>query len=82
MANFDEAYDMVLANEGGYSNDTTDLGGETYKGISSRYYSSLLPYLPIIPYALTSSLVSTLIVLDWIFISRISAELSFLACIA
>lgn len=40
MANFNEAYNITLAYEGGYSNDGTDLGGETYKGISRKYNPS------------------------------------------
>lgn len=38
MANFDEAYDITLGHEGGYSNDPYDVGGETYKGVARRYY--------------------------------------------
>ena len=38
MANFDEAYDTTLGHEGGYSNDSVDVGGETYKGVSRKYY--------------------------------------------
>lgn len=34
MANFKLALLKTLAYEGAYSNDTSDLGGETYKGIS------------------------------------------------
>lgn len=34
MADFTPAYNQILANEGGYSNDTRDRGGETYKGIA------------------------------------------------
>lgn len=37
MANFNEAYDKTMGYEGGYSNDPTDSGGETYKGISRKY---------------------------------------------
>lgn len=35
---FTKALDRLLAHEGGYSNDTRDNGGETYKGISRRWY--------------------------------------------
>jgi len=34
MANFDEAYAITSDIEGKYSNDSTDRGGETYKGIA------------------------------------------------
>lgn len=35
MANvYQEAFDLVLGHEGGYSNDPVDPGGETYKGIA------------------------------------------------
>jgi len=34
MANFDEAYRLTGHNEGGYSNNPDDSGGETYCGIS------------------------------------------------
>jgi lysozyme family protein len=37
MANFIEAYNITMKNEGGYVNDTADVGGETYKGISRKY---------------------------------------------
>jgi len=40
MANFIEAYNITMKNEGGYANDPTDVGGETYKGISRRYNPS------------------------------------------
>lgn len=36
--NFDEALTKTLRFEGGYSYDLQDRGGETYKGISRRYY--------------------------------------------
>lgn len=35
---FNEAYKKLIAIEGGYSNDTDDTGGETYKGISRNNY--------------------------------------------
>jgi lysozyme family protein len=38
MANFNEAYDITLGHEGGYSNDPDDVGGETYKGVARAYY--------------------------------------------
>jgi hypothetical protein len=37
MANFETAYNKVLGAEGGYSNVSSDLGGETYAGISRVY---------------------------------------------
>ena len=40
MANFLEAYDIMLNYEGGYGNDPSDAGGETYKGISRVYHPS------------------------------------------
>jgi lysozyme family protein len=38
MADFEKAISRTLSNEGGYSNDSTDLGGETKFGISKRAY--------------------------------------------
>lgn len=43
MADFSKAIDYVLANEGGYTNNPADPGGETNFGISKRAY----PYLDI-----------------------------------
>jgi lysozyme family protein len=40
LANFNEAYNITLKHEGGYVNDPTDVGGETYKGVSRRYHPS------------------------------------------
>jgi len=40
MANFDEAYNITLGHEGGYSNDPVDVGGETYKGVARRYHKT------------------------------------------
>lgn len=37
MASFSKAFGKTMAHEGGYSNDSTDVGGETYKGISRVY---------------------------------------------
>lgn len=37
MNHFDEAFDKTMSHEGGYSDDPTDAGGETYKGISRVY---------------------------------------------
>jgi lysozyme family protein len=36
MADFNQAYRLILANEGGYGNDPQDPGGETYKGIARK----------------------------------------------
>ena len=36
MADFNESLKYILKNEGLYSNDTLDAGGETYKGISRK----------------------------------------------
>jgi len=38
MALFPEASRITLHNEGGYSNDPADVGGETYKGVSRKYH--------------------------------------------
>lgn len=38
MANFEHAIAKVLRNEGGYVNDSVDLGGETYKGIARNIH--------------------------------------------
>ena len=38
---FDEIIEKVLEHEGGYSNDPTDLGGETNWGITRRFYSDI-----------------------------------------
>ncbi len=40
MADFNKAYSITLSHEGGYSNDSDDVGGETYKGIARRYHPS------------------------------------------
>lgn len=39
MADFETAHKILHAFEGGYVNDPADSGGETYRGISRRYYS-------------------------------------------
>jgi lysozyme family protein len=39
MANFNTSYDKLLKHEGGYSNDSVDRGGETYKGIARNFHS-------------------------------------------
>lgn len=40
MANFDSAFAITAAHEGGYSDDPVDVGGETYRGISRRFNPS------------------------------------------
>lgn len=40
MANFISAFNITMKNEGLYSNDRDDIGGETYKGISRIYNPS------------------------------------------
>jgi lysozyme family protein len=39
MADFNQAFQLVLANEGGYVNDPDDPGGETYKGVARKIFS-------------------------------------------
>lgn len=39
--NFDEAFNFVVKNEGGYADDDDDKGGETFMGISKATYPSL-----------------------------------------
>jgi len=36
MADFNKAFQLILAHEGGYINDSDDPGGETYKGIARK----------------------------------------------
>lgn len=38
MADFSKAYDKILKNEGGYVNDPSDHGGETWAGISRKNF--------------------------------------------
>jgi lysozyme family protein len=38
---FDEAFDRLIGNEGGYVNDPSDPGGETQWGVSKRSYPTL-----------------------------------------
>lgn len=40
MANFTDALALVLQNEGGYVNDPSDPGGETYKGVARKMNST------------------------------------------
>jgi lysozyme family protein len=37
MANFSEAFEHTMGMEGGYANDPTDAGGETFMGVSRVY---------------------------------------------
>jgi lysozyme family protein len=39
MADFTQAFQLVIANEGGYGNDPDDPGGETYKGVARKIFS-------------------------------------------
>lgn len=39
MANYTQAFELLLANEGGYNNDPQDPGGETYKGVARKMHS-------------------------------------------
>ena len=45
MSNFDEAYDITLDHEGGYTNDPVDVGGETYKGVARKYYPNWIGWV-------------------------------------
>ena len=40
MADYRQAIGKVLKSEGGYVNDPDDRGGETYKGISRKFWAS------------------------------------------
>lgn len=39
MADFTQAFQLMIAHEGGYVNDPDDPGGETYKGIARKIHS-------------------------------------------
>ena len=39
MADFNNAFQLMIAHEGGYVNDPDDPGGETYKGVARKIYS-------------------------------------------
>ncbi|HEY2538239.1 MAG TPA: glycosyl hydrolase 108 family protein, partial [Stellaceae bacterium] len=41
MSAFDQAFEIVVGHEGGYSNNSADPGGETKYGISKRSYPSV-----------------------------------------
>lgn len=52
MRNFDLAFEMLLGNEGNYSDNPADLGGETMYGVTKRVaeahgYSGLMRDLPL-----------------------------------
>lgn len=47
MSDFDKAYKKTLSAEGGYANNTADRGGETYKGITRKFYPNWMGW-PII----------------------------------
>ncbi len=38
MTDFDAAFDATMGHEGGYANDPSDFGGETYRGIARRFH--------------------------------------------
>ncbi|OFX56272.1 MAG: hypothetical protein A2066_12770 [Bacteroidetes bacterium GWB2_41_8] len=42
MADYKLAYSKILKSEGGYVNDPDDRGGETYKGISRKFWPGWL----------------------------------------
>lgn len=39
MAEFNNAFQLMIAHEGGYVNDPDDPGGETYKGVARKIFS-------------------------------------------
>ncbi len=50
MAIFDIAFDKTMKFEGGYSNNPTDYGKETYKGVSRKYHPTWRGWLIIDSY--------------------------------
>ncbi len=40
MAQFNQAFEITMGNEGGYSNNPNDHGGETWKGIARNFWPS------------------------------------------
>jgi lysozyme family protein len=42
MAEFKQAFQLMIAHEGGYVNDPDDPGGETYKGVARKMHSGWL----------------------------------------
>lgn len=41
MADFEKAFNKIIANEGGYVNDKDDKGGETFMGITRKNHPNL-----------------------------------------
>ena len=39
MADFTQAFQLMIVHEGGYVNDPDDPGGETYKGVARKIFS-------------------------------------------
>ena len=39
MADFNQAFQLMIVHEGGYVNDPDDPGGETYKGVARKIFS-------------------------------------------
>ena len=39
MADFTQAFQLMISHEGGYGNDPDDPGGETYKGVARKIFS-------------------------------------------
>lgn len=56
MANFEKAHKKTSSIEGGYVNDPTDKGKETYKGISRRFFPSWEGWIIIDEYKKTHQL--------------------------
>lgn len=52
-ADFDAAFDATMGHEGGYANDPSDFGGETYRGIARRFHPGW-PGWEIVDYAKTA----------------------------
>ncbi len=44
---FDAAFDATMGHEGGYANDPSDFGGETYRGIARRFHPGWPGWIPI-----------------------------------
>lgn len=57
---FDTAIQKVLANEGGYVNNPSDKGGETYKGIARNYHKEWGGWAIIDSYKSQSDIANTL----------------------
>ena len=41
MADFEKAFNKIIANEGGYVNDKDDKGGETFMGITRKNHPTI-----------------------------------------